>query len=163
VGDYPLTPSQQWTWLQYMQVYHRLEYEMNRQLQTDSGVSLGDYTVMNAVSQAPQGRTQLTALATVIGWERSRLSHHLVRMERRGLVQRIPSATDRRSTDVALTAAGWDLLREAAPVHAAWVRQAFFGDLEPDQESALGAVLAAVYENLLHAGTLPRPDYPGHT
>jgi DNA-binding MarR family transcriptional regulator len=136
---------------------------MNRQLQTDSGVSLGDYTVMNAISQAPQGRTQLTALATVIGWERSRLSHHLVRMERRGLVQRIPSATDRRSTDVELSAAGWNLLREAAPLHAGWVRQAFFEDLEPDQERALGATLAAVYESLLRAGTLPRPDYPGQT
>ncbi len=163
MGDYPLTPSQQWTWLQYMQVYHRLEYEMNRQLQTDSGVSLGDYTVMNAISQGPQGRTQLTALATVIGWERSRLSHHLVRMERRGLVQRIPSATDRRSTDVELSAAGWNLLREAAPLHAGWVRQAFFEDLEPDQERALGATLAAVYGSLLRAGTLPRPDYPGQT
>lgn len=146
-----------------MQVYHRLEYEMNRQLQTDSGVSLGDYTVMNSISQAPQGRTQLTALATVIGWERSRLSHHLVRMERRGLVQRIPSATDRRSTDVELSAAGWNLLREAAPLHAEWVRQAFFEDLEPDQERALGATLAAVYESLLRAGTLPRPDYPRQT
>lgn len=146
-----------------MQVYHRLEYEMNRQLQTDSGVSLGDYTVMNAISQAPQGRTQLTALATVIGWERSRLSHHLVRMERRGLIQRIPSATDRRSTDVELSTAGWDLLREAAPLHAEWVRQAFFEDLEPDQERALGATLAAVYESLLRAGTLPRPDYPRQT
>ena len=49
-----LTPSQQRAWLNYMQVYHRLEYEMNRHLQAECGLSLGDYTVMNALSNAPR-------------------------------------------------------------------------------------------------------------
>jgi hypothetical protein len=35
-----LTAMQERTWLNYMGVYHRLEYEMNRQLQADFGVSL---------------------------------------------------------------------------------------------------------------------------
>ena len=66
--NYPLNASQQRTWLNYMRVYHRLEYEMNRQLLADCGLSLSDYTVMNALSQAAGRRTQLTALATTIGW-----------------------------------------------------------------------------------------------
>ena len=66
---YPLNASQQRTWLNYMRVYHRLEYEMNRQLLSDCGLSLSDYTVMNALSQSPERRRQLTALATTIGWE----------------------------------------------------------------------------------------------
>lgn len=158
VGDYPLTPSQQRAWLHYMQVYHRLEYEMNRQLQTDAGLSLGDYTVMNALSQAPDGRAQLTALATTIGWERSRLSHHLVRMTKRDLVIRASSETDGRGTDAVLTETGWAVLREAAPVHAEWVRRAFFADLDRRQEGALADVLADVYETLIREGTLPQPD-----
>lgn len=160
MADYPLTPSQQRAWLSYMQVYHRLEYEMNRQLQNDSGLSLGDYTVMNALSHAPQGRAQLTALATTIGWERSRLSHHLVRMTKRGLVVRAASATDGRGTDAILTEQGWAVLREAAPIHAEWVRRAFFADLDARQDEALADVLGAVYESLLREGTLPRPDFP---
>ena len=40
------------------------------------GLSLGDYTVLNALSNAPRHRLQLTSLAITIGWERSRLSHH---------------------------------------------------------------------------------------
>ena len=71
--EYPLTGSQQRAWLNYMRVYHRLEYEMNRHLQTECGLSLGDYTVMNALSHAPERRMQLTNLANTIGWERSRL------------------------------------------------------------------------------------------
>ena len=103
-----LTPSQQRAWLSYMRVYHRLEYEMNRHLQAECGLSLGDYTVLNALSNAPRHRLQLTSLAITIGWERSRLSHHLQRMTKRDLVQRISSETDRRATDAVLTAAGWD-------------------------------------------------------
>ena len=153
--DYPLNASQQRTWLNYMRVYHRLEYEMNRQLLADCGLSLSDYTVMNALSQAPGGRTQLTALAITIGWERSRLSHHLQRMAGRGLVDRVRSETDGRATDAVLTDAGWDSLRLAAPLHAQWIRTLFFSDLDDRQESELADILATVYQNILREGTLP--------
>lgn len=156
--DYPLNASQQRTWLNYMRVYHRLEYEMNRQLLADCGLSLSDYTVMNALSQAPDRRRQLTALATTIGWERSRLSHHLQRMTGRGLVDRVRSQTDGRAVDVVLNDTGWDLLRAAAPLHAAWIRTLFFSDINAHQEAELADILASVYENILREGTLPRPD-----
>ncbi|MBB3753374.1 DNA-binding MarR family transcriptional regulator [Mycolicibacterium sp. BK634] len=156
--DYPLNASQQRTWLNYMRVYHRLEYEMNRQLLADCALSLSDYTVMNALSQATGRRRQLTALATTIGWERSRLSHHLQRMTGRGLVERVRSDTDGRATDVVLTEAGWTALRSAAPLHAEWVRTLFFSDLDAHQESELADTLATVYDTLLREGTLPRPD-----
>jgi DNA-binding MarR family transcriptional regulator len=153
-----LTPSQQRTWLSYMQVYHRLEYEMNRQLLADCGMSLGDYTVMNALSIADGRRMQLTRLATMIGWERSRLSHHLQRMTKRGLVDRVQSETDGRATDAVMTDAGWESLQAAAPKHVAWVRRLFFSDLDGGQEAELAGILTAVYETIIREGTLPRPD-----
>ncbi|MGZ8178016.1 MarR family winged helix-turn-helix transcriptional regulator [Williamsia sp. SKLECPSW1] len=153
-----LTGVQQQTWLAYMRVYHRLEYEMNRQLLCDSGLSLGDYTVLNALSQQPGHRSRLGALATMIGWERSRLSHHLQRMGRRDLVTRELCESDRRATDVVLTATGLDELRAAAPLHAAWVRSAFFTDLDETRTAELGRTLDVVHESLLRTGTLPRPD-----
>ena len=156
--DYPLNASQQRTWLNYMRVYHRLEYEMNRQLLADCGLSLSDYTVMNALSQAPGRRTQLTPLATTIGWERSRLSHHLQRMTGRGLVDRVRSDTDGRAIDVVLSESGWDTLRSAAPLHAEWVRTLFFSDLDRQQEAELTDILSTVYDSILREGTLPRPD-----
>jgi DNA-binding MarR family transcriptional regulator len=156
--DYPLNESQQRTWLNYMRVYHRLEYEMNRQLLADCGLSLSDYTVLNALSQAPGRRKQLTALATTIGWERSRLSHHLQRMTGRGLVDRVRSDTDGRATDVVLSDAGWDTLRSAAPLHAERIRALFFADLDPRKEAQLADILATVYDSILREGTLPQPD-----
>ncbi|OBK23922.1 MarR family winged helix-turn-helix transcriptional regulator [Mycobacterium asiaticum] len=154
-----LSRLQQEAWLSYMRVYHRLEYEMNRQLQLDCGLSLSDYTVLNALSNAPGHRAQLSSLATVIGWERSRLSHHLQRMSRRGLVDRVASDSDGRGTDVVLTAQGKDELVSAAPKHAAHVKRLFFAGIDSDQERQLAEILTTVYETILREGALPKPDF----
>ncbi len=153
-----LTPSQGRTWLNYMSVYHRLEFEMNRQLQAECGLSLADYTVMNALSAAPGRRLRLSLLATTIGWERSRVSHHLQRMAGRGLVERVQSDTDGRATDALLTDAGMKTLRTAAPKHVAWVRRLVFSDLDDDRVVELGDLLEGVYQTILREGTLPAPD-----
>src|SRR5690349_431101 len=153
-----LTATQQRTWLNYMQVYHRLEYEMNRQLQAGFGISLADYTVMNALSTEPGRTLQSSRLATRIGWERSRLSHHLRRMENRRLVERLPSESDGRATDAKLSAQGWRLLQSAAPKHVAWVRTLFFSDLDDNSADELADLLGRVFETILRKGTLPRPD-----
>src|SRR6478752_2625920 len=86
-----LSPSQQRAWVAYMRVQLRMTYEINRQLQLDNDLSLADYHVLNALSGAPDHRLQVTDLATLIGWERSRLSHHLRRMCERGLTERVQS------------------------------------------------------------------------
>jgi DNA-binding MarR family transcriptional regulator len=141
-----------------MGVYHRLEFEMNRQLQAECGLSLADYTVMNALSAAPGRRLQLSQLATTIGWERSRLSHHLQRMAGRGLVERVQSDTDGRATDALLTDAGWKVLRSAAPRHVDWVRRLVFSELSEGNVVALGDILEEVYQTILRRGTLPTPN-----
>lgn len=158
VTDKWLSAPQQRTWLNYMRVHLRLEYEMNRQLQAECGFSLADYTVMNALSDAPAKRLQLSQLATTIGWERSRLSHHLQRMATRGFVERAQSTTDGRATDAILTADGVKALRIAAPKHVAWVRTLFFSELDASRTEELGDILGEVYATILREGTLPSPD-----
>ena len=155
-----LTGEQQETWFAYMRVLLRLSHEMNSQLQADSDLSLPDFDVLNALADSPGGRLQLTALATRLGWERSRLSHHLRRMSARGLVERSPSATDGRATDAVLTAAGREAYRSAAPGHAAFVRRVFFDGLDPELLTPLRTALEQVHEQVLAEGTLPRPGQP---
>jgi len=141
-----------------MRVYHRLEYEMNRHLQTECGMSLSDYTVLNALMNAPGRQAQLGTLAVTIGWERSRLSHHVQRMSRRGLLARNPSDRDGRGTDVVLTDEGRSAFAAAAPKHAAFIRHLFFADLGREHTELLADILTEVYETILRRGTLPRPD-----
>jgi DNA-binding MarR family transcriptional regulator len=155
-----LTGEQQETWFAYMRVLLRLSHEMNSQLQADSDLSLPDFDVLNALADSPGGRLQLTALATRLGWERSRLSHHLQRMSARGLVERASSSTDGRATDAVLTPSGRAAFEEAAPGHAAFVRRMFFDGLDPELLTPLRTALDQVHEQVLAHGTLPRPGRP---
>src|SRR4029079_8032015 len=91
-----LTPAQQRAWLAFIRLRLRVTYEMKRPLHAEGHLSLADYDVLNALRYEPEGRTQITALAIRIGWERSRLSHHLRRLEGRELVELRTAPTDRR-------------------------------------------------------------------
>lgn len=68
-------------------------------------------------------------------WDKSRLSHHLTRMEKRGLVMRKPLDTD-RGVQVIITSAGRTALEEARPVVAKAIRKYFLDQLtDHDVES----------------------------
>jgi DNA-binding MarR family transcriptional regulator len=131
---------------------------MNRQLQADSKLSSADYDVLTALSIATGGCMRVTPLAAQIGWERSRLSHHARRMERRGLVRCSMAPSDRRVTEVTLTADGWQAITEAAPGHVDLVRRLFFGGLPHDLLVPLSEAFEAILDNLIEHGTLPRPS-----
>jgi DNA-binding MarR family transcriptional regulator len=152
-----LSAEQEATWFAYMRVALRLNYEINRELQVDSDLSHQDFHVLNALADSPGQRLQLTDLAVRIGWERSRVSHQVLRMEARGLVERRPSAADARATDAVLTAPGRDALRRAVPGHSALVKELFFDGLDPSLLGPLQQALDQVHEQILGHGTLPRP------
>ena len=152
-----LTSEQQRAWLAYMRVQLRLTYEMNRQLQADSNLSLSDYDVLNALRYAPGGRMRVTALAARISWERSRLSHHVRRLQNRGLVECRPAPTDRRATEVTLTDQGWDEITRASSGHIDLVRRLFFEGLPDELLEPLTVGLESVYDNIIDRGTLPAP------
>ena len=145
------------TWLAYMRLEQRLGYEMNRQLQADSDLSLADYDVLNALSGVADECMQVSALAALIGWERSRLSHHARRMESRGLVRCNLAAQDRRATEIRLTPDGRKAIVAAAPGHVDLVRRLFFGGLPRELLSPLQAALDAIYDHIVQHGTLPSP------
>jgi DNA-binding MarR family transcriptional regulator len=152
-----LDGDHQRAWLAYVRVQLRLAYEMNRQLLADSGMSLPDYDVLTALSVADGERMQITVLAAQIGWERSRVSHHVRRMSSRGLVTCGLSSADRRVTEVTLTGRGRQALEEAAPGHVELVRRLFFGGLSADMVGPLSEALESVYANIIKQGSLPPP------
>jgi DNA-binding MarR family transcriptional regulator len=137
--------EQDWRALRFM-VMH-LDAVMARQLARDSDLSLPDYEVLVALTDQPDGRMRLFELACQLGWEKSRLSHHISRMHGRGLLDKERCDSDRRGAFVVVTEAGRRSLEEAAPGHVAAVRRHFIDALTPAQRAALGdaarAVLAA--------------------
>ena len=150
-----LTPVQQRAWLAYIRVDLRMNYEMHRQLMADSGLSLSDYHVLVALSNAPNSRMRVADLAAQIGWERSRVSHHLRRMCERGLTERQPSPKDGRATDVWMTASGREAITQAAPAHAELVQRLFFDAIPDELLGPLTAALEHVNVNLNLNSSLP--------
>lgn len=125
-----------WRSLQFMQM--RLEGELARQLAADSGLSYPDYVVLVALTDRIDGRMRLFELADVLGWEKSRLSHHVGRMATRGLVTKEKCGSDRRGAYVVITTRGRREITAAAPGHVAAVRRLFVDPLNPAQLDAVG-------------------------
>lgn len=138
-----------------MSVQLRMGYEMNRQLQNDSDLSLADYDVLVALSGNRDRQMRVGDLAASIGWERSRLSHQLRRMEERGLTQRQPSAADRRTSNVVLTERGLAAIEGAAPAHVDLVRQLFFDPIPDNLLAPFTAALEHIQVNLNLNSSLP--------
>jgi DNA-binding MarR family transcriptional regulator len=96
-------------------------------------------------------------LARALGWEKSRLSHQLTRMQQRGLVERSNCSEDRRGAFIVLTPQGRQTVEAAAPRHVEAVRRYLFDQLDADQVQALGEIGRAVVARI-EAGCAGRED-----
>ncbi|MET0495236.1 MAG: MarR family transcriptional regulator [Actinoplanes sp.] len=142
------TREQLRTWRDFLETTEVLRSALAARLQSDAGLSTGDYAVLLALSEAPQGRIRSSELAATISWERSRLSHHLGRMERRGLIRREKAEVDSRGAEIALEPAGTVAFRAATVPHLQAVRELFVDALTPEQLAAAGDIAAALRAHL---------------
>jgi DNA-binding MarR family transcriptional regulator len=118
----------------------------------ESGCSPADYGVLLALREADGGRLRSSELAAVIDWERSRLSHHLGRMERRGIIRREDSAADNRGAEVSLTDEGTAMFRRAGGPHLRAIKTHFADALTDEQLAALGDALQALRAHVSKGG-----------
>jgi DNA-binding MarR family transcriptional regulator len=139
-----LTAREQHVWRGWMDLNARLNAALQRDMQDDAGLSMSDFAVLVHLTDEPDGRVRVTDLARTLTWERSRVSHHVTRMERRGLVERVECPEDGRGAFVAVTAAGRAAIEHAAPGHVRAVRRLVFDGLTGEQVDDLGAVVDAL-------------------
>jgi DNA-binding MarR family transcriptional regulator len=135
-----------WRALQFMQM--RLEAELARQLANGSGLSYSDYLVLVALTDRTEARLRLFELGEILGWEKSRLSHHVGRMEDRGLVKKEKCDSDRRGAFVALTRQGRRAIELAAPGHVGVVRRLFIDKLTPSELDVIGTASERVLADM---------------
>lgn len=143
-----LTADQQRAWRLLLVVMSQLPSDLNRQLQADSGLSFQDFDVLVHLRESPGGRLRIGELAEALGWERSRTSHHVARMDARGLVRRERVDGDGRGAWVVATKRGLTEQDVAAPAHVDLVRRLLFTDLQENQVRELGDALTVVARNL---------------
>ncbi|MFF0744059.1 MarR family winged helix-turn-helix transcriptional regulator [Streptomyces sp. NPDC004111] len=151
-----LTDAEQRTWQAYRRMQLLLGAQVSRDLARDSGLSDADYDVLSHLSMTEERGCRVSDLAARMLWSRSRLSHHLTRMQQRGLIVRKGSASDARCAEITLTDEGLRTLEAAAPLHVESVRRHFIDLLTPEQHAAFAEIGEVVVRHLSD-GAEPRP------
>jgi DNA-binding MarR family transcriptional regulator len=135
-------------WQAYLALHRDLHSALERQLMRDSGLSNADYALLVPLSEAPDGVVRSRELGVLVGWERSRLSHQIGRMEKRGLVGREECAEDARGSMVRLTPAGRAAIESAAPGHVDAVRRYVFDAMSAEEVEVLDRVFRRVLDRI---------------
>lgn len=136
------------SWRAFIRLHQKLFRLLAADLQAHSGLSGADFQILVALTDVPDGRVRFQDLAEGIDWERSRLSHQVARMIKRGLVAREECAEDGRGAFVVITAQGREVIEAAAPKHVVTVRKLVIDALSPEELATLGRISSRIIEQV---------------
>lgn len=137
-----LNEDEQALWRLILGGIRHLEKGMEDVLQSESGIGASEFAVLVVLSEAENRSLRLRDLCQQLEWDRSRASHQITRMERRGLVVKEKCPEDARGVFVTLTDHGMARLEGAAPGHVESVRRMVFDHLTPEEAATLGEFFA---------------------
>ncbi len=141
--DLWLTSREQEAWRTYLYATTLLTDRFGEALQSDPEIdlTLGEYEILVRLSEAEDKFLRMSELADKVVHSRSRLTHTVSRMEKRGLVERVRCSEDGRGRQAQLTEAGEEMLVRAAPVHVRSVRTLLLDVIGHDDLLELGRIL----------------------
>ena len=139
-----LDADQQVHWRAFLTGSAIVTAALSAQLETESGMSLSEYEILVRLSESQDHTLRMSQLADGLVHSRSRLTHTVSRMEKRGLVERQACEGDGRGVNCHMTAHGYEALVAAAPGHVAAVRRVLVDVLSDEQFVALGEAMAIV-------------------
>jgi DNA-binding MarR family transcriptional regulator len=143
-----LDEHQRCLWKAYRDLYQQLSSALEAQMVRDAGLSGSEYSVLVTLSHTPDGVVRARELGSELAWDRSRLSHLVGRMEKRGLVAREECSEDARGSMVRLTETGRAAVEGVAPEHSEAIRRYFFNLLSSDELETLAGVFDRLLDNL---------------
>ncbi|TDC76647.1 MarR family winged helix-turn-helix transcriptional regulator [Streptomyces hainanensis] len=135
-----LTSEQKAAWDSFIRMQETLIGRLSRRIQADSGMSASDYIVLVSLTERGGGRMRFLELAKSVEWEKSRMSHQVGRMRKRGLVAREECPDDGRGAFIVATPAGYRAIGEAAPLHVEHVRRLFIEALTQEELDTLARI-----------------------
>jgi len=131
-------------WLSLVALTELLPSALDSQLQRDSDMTHFEFAVLSFLRFSPDSTRRMSDLAAGTNATLPRLSHVVSRLEKRGLVERVPCPEDRRATNARLTDAGRRELIRATPGHIALVRRVVIDSLDREQLAQLAEIAGAI-------------------
>jgi DNA-binding MarR family transcriptional regulator len=132
-GMADMSPADWAFWDTWMHAHRLLVRELDRGLQRDCGISKAEFSVLIRLRRP----MRVGELADALGWEKSRVSHLLTRMEARGLVSRTEEGATGRRTGIELTAEGRRTAERATLAHGGNIRRLVLDRLTPEQAAGI--------------------------
>ena len=126
-----LSPRELRVWHAFLLMGEDVLSRVGRDIAQATGLSGPEFGVLSRLSAIGKGEMRQQALARVMTWDKSRLSHQLTRMQQRGLVERRYASGN--IVLVVLTKLGREKLEAARPIHAESVRRNLLSRLTPEQ------------------------------
>ncbi|MDX3506058.1 MarR family transcriptional regulator [Streptomyces sp. ATCC51928] len=142
-----LTPEQQAAWDGFIRMQEKLIGRLSRHVQADSNMSAADFIVLAKLTEAG-GRMRFMDLTKLVEWEKSRMSHQVGRMAKRGLVAKEECPDDGRGSFIVATPAGYQAIEGAAPLHVEHVRRLFIDALTEDELNTFTKISSRVVAHL---------------
>ena len=143
-----LSDGEQRAWRAWIASSQLLLDRLSRDIQEQHGLTMADYEILVRLSESADHRVRMSELADRTLASRSRLSHQIDRMEKRGFVSREQCADDKRGQFAVLTESGWQTLVAAAPDHVESVRTHLVDVLTPAEFAELGAACEKILGEL---------------
>lgn len=146
-----LDDEEQQLWRLMLAGFTKISRTIDDRLQAGCDISSSEFSVLVALSEAQDRTLRLRELCEELGWDRSRASHQVTRMKRRGLLTKKKCPGDARGVLVSLTDQGMAHLEEAVPDHVENVRRLIFDHLDADRADKI----SEFFTDVLAAEDLP--------
>jgi DNA-binding MarR family transcriptional regulator len=129
-----LTNGEASTWRLIQRLSDLASGVVEHQIRAAADLSSAEFDVLRCLAEAPEGQLRQNELAALLGWDKSRLSHQLTRMQHRELLDRQKSG---RVHAVAVTRMGVRKYELADNAHVAAVRSLLREHLSAAEREAL--------------------------
>jgi DNA-binding MarR family transcriptional regulator len=126
-----LSPGELRIWHAFLAMGEDVLERVGRDISQATGLSGPEFGVLSRLAAFGKEGLRQQELATVMGWEKSRLSHQLSRMQKRKLVER--RTGEDRATLIVLTRTGREKLGLALPIRGESVRRNLLSRLSAGQ------------------------------
>lgn len=131
-------------WRTFLEAHARVVRQLEQELEAAVDLPLTHYDVLVQLAAADARRLRMSELADRLLLSRSGVTRLVDRLVDDGLVERVSCDSDRRGAWAALTDAGHERLRSAAPVHLRGVAEHFLDRLTRDELGQLDRLLRRV-------------------
>ena len=152
-----LTPEEMAAWRPFVTAATIVIGALDADMKAAFDISHFDHGLLVMLLGQPRQRARMTDIARAFHVDPSSVTYRVRRLERRGLLERVPDLDDGRVIYARLTRSGRELLRDAWPMHSAGIRRYFLEHVRPEQLSAIAEVFGSIVEDQALPFRNPRP------